>query len=427
MREIMRLCLHRSSRLLILYMFLVTTAVAQHGKEIIHITTATTDITGLAKNISAQTGLKYSLNMQNASLKKKITIRPGNYPLSEVLEQIKKQAALQYKILGTHILFIDYSAGGNGSKSKSAPGTMQTPEAGPKSATAPKFLQTAKSAFAPKKAVSAPKPGAAHRQAKPLTPKRATRPAARQMRVVPAAAAKIDALPAENRVVLTAADTLVPVTPLMIAAQTDGLASFLRARLRTADTAKALPGAGKPATATTKNKWLQPVLKAGLTADELFYSGAHVQAGLQWLYGIAAYGTNFKNGQFRWGAGLSLPVTANGRIHVSFTTGSSSAAYERDTIYLRSVEEKERLHRLGIAWSRNLNSRLSMQVQLHYNLLHQSFAATDTSSSANPFIDNFDERYRVFKPPYTIAKSLGSNTADKSWLGLQLTLFFRFL
>jgi len=398
MRGIMRLCLHRSSRLLPAALFLAATAVAQRGKETIHITTATTDITGLAKSISAQTGLKYSLNMQNVSLQKKITIRPGNYPLSDVLEQIKKQAALQYKILGTHILFIDYSAGHASVKPTPPPVAAQVH----------------------------------HTVVKP-TPK-----------AVAAKAGVNGKTPSVKRVVLTPADTVEVMRPLQAAAPTDRLASLLIARLQSADSARAAAamvpvkkaaapdktaaaGGNVEAAAGIKWNWEQPVIKAGLSFDELFYGGVHVQAGMQWLYGIAAYGTDFKNGQFRWGAGFSLPVTENGRIHLNFTTGSSSSWYPQDTVYFRDVLEKERLHRIGLAWSHTISNRLSVQVQLHYNILHQSFTATDTSSMAIPLIDNFDERYRVFKPPYTITKSLGSNTADKSWVGLQIGLFYRFL
>jgi len=372
---------------------LVKVAAAQHGKEIIHITTTSaTDITGLAKNIAAQPGLKYSLNMQNASLRKKITLRPGNYTLSQVLEQVKKQAALQYKILGTHILFIDYSAAVT--RSKPLPATVPS-----------KVKHTV------------------HRQ---LPPK-----------AKPVIVARVKQEQPEVKREAASGDSVVALTPLGVNVAANGMANFLTARLK-ADSLRGRPSslpakngmvqAGNEAAARERKfHWLQPVTEAGFTADELFYSGVQAQAGLHWLYAIAAFGTDYRHTQFRWGGGMSLPVTENGRLHLNFTTGASAAFYPRDTsVLLKDVWEKERLHRFGIAWSNRIGQRFKIQAQVHYNLLHQSFTATDTSSW-DAFTGNFDERYRVFRPPYTISKSVGANTATKSWLGIQVTLFFHFL
>ncbi|GGH69580.1 hypothetical protein GCM10011379_27030 [Filimonas zeae] len=417
-------------------MFLWNTAAAQQGKETIHITTSTTDITSLAKDISAQTGLKYSLNMQNTSLRKKIVLRPGNYPLSQVLEQVKKQAGLQYKILGTHILFVDYSAGSAAAKSapaaKSASNAKPTPAVKPGLAVKPApVTKNGQALQTPSKVVKRTVPVKVQTRIHKPTP--------------PTSAVKVGQ-PAEKKSLTPVDSSVIPIAARQWAATANNNTAFLMAAwLKARDTVLPVQPAKKavatstlpvqPAAVNTaeqpdrKRGWWQPVLKVGVTADELLYAGAHVQAGLQWLYGIAAWGTNFKNAQFRWGAGLSLPVAGSQQIHVNFTTGAASAFYAEDSAY-RAVWEKERLHRLGIAWSKDIGSRLNIQVQLHYNLLHQSFtAATDTSAATdrNPLTGNFDERYRVFVPPYTLGKTTGSNTADRSWLGMQLTLFYRFL
>lgn len=416
MRGIMKFCLPKNSRLLVACLLLWGTAAAQREKETIYITTAATDITSLAKNISAQTGLKYSLNMQNASLKKKITLKPGNYTLAQVLEQVKKQANLQYKILGTHILFVDYSAGN--AAVKAAPGTTakQTLQAPPKAATRTivKKVQTA-----PQHLVK-PHRSAAAVKVQPPQQKRlpvingGIIPASEKQRIITADNSSAFSIAAW----LKGRDKLLPQAAIMPAK-----------KAAVAGTAPVPPAAAAAKQPYNKRAWWKPMLKAGVAADELLYGGAHVQAGLHWVYGIALWGTNFSNSQFRWGAGLSLPLGATQRIQLNFTTGTSAAYYAEDSAY-REVWEKEKLHRLGIAWSKDIGNRLSMQVQVHYNLLHQSFTAardTGTIDIKNPLTGDFDQRYRVFTPPYTIRKSTGANTADKSWLGIQLSLFYRFL
>ncbi|MCF6401460.1 hypothetical protein L3C95_01160 [Chitinophaga filiformis] len=80
----------------------------QYEKAIVKISQTPIDITSLAKTIAKQTGLQYSLNMQNASLKKRITLKVGKWQLSDILKQIQQQAGLNYRILGDHILFMDY-------------------------------------------------------------------------------------------------------------------------------------------------------------------------------------------------------------------------------------------------------------------------------------------------------------------------------
>lgn len=406
MRIPVPLFLQKNRLLLIAGILLIQTAAAQHGQERVRITTATTDIASLAKNISAQTGLKYSLNMQNASLRKTVTIRPGSYRLSDVLEQIKKQAALQYKLVGTHILFIDYSSGSGNSVAAAA----KVPAKKPVHHSVQKYHT------------------AVTKHTNGITQKKL--PVVKSVAVTDSTAHTPDSASFVAAPVVTPRDTTRDsyLTILRPLAKTTPVASVPLPVQALKDTT--LPAAANAVTRSrvTAFPWTKPLLRAGVSSDELFYAGAQLHAGLSWIYGIAAVGTSFSFSNFRWGGGLSLQLTEKQQVHLNFTTGTASRHYDTDSFFVNGVQLKETLHRLGAAWSKQFAPRLSVHVQLHYNLLHKAFTVTPlNSSAADVFTGNYGEQYSIFRPPYTLRKTVNDTSADKSWIGAQLSLFYSIL
>src|SRR3954470_8267178 len=108
----MKSILKRINLFLFLLFLLTGKSYAQYRHAIVKISHSPVDITSISRLISSQTGLQYSLNMQNASLKKQIILRVGAWKLIDILKQVQQQAGLNYKIIGDHILFVDYQTGG---------------------------------------------------------------------------------------------------------------------------------------------------------------------------------------------------------------------------------------------------------------------------------------------------------------------------
>jgi hypothetical protein len=99
--------------------FLSGKLIAQnYDHAVVKISQTPVDITTLAKTIATQTGLEYSLNMQNASLQKRISLKKGKWELADILKEVQQQAGLNYRVIGDHILFMDYIVG---VKTKPAP------------------------------------------------------------------------------------------------------------------------------------------------------------------------------------------------------------------------------------------------------------------------------------------------------------------
>lgn len=364
---------------------------AQLQNKNIHITSPTTDITGIAKIIAAQTGWRYSLNMQNGSLRKKITLKPGNYKLSEILAQVKNQAKLSYKIVGNHIIFVDYVTKAH---------IVSTP--------VKKYPEKRRAALPAIKKLP---------EVKHIDTVVTTLPLPIVPDTIQPAPALKDTTPISNTITTTAVN--IPDTA-------DKQSAFKMRSVSRDSLYKATEKTVNSADANTMRRERKPILfaKAGFAVDEIFYANSVLEGGFNFLYGIASYGTTFQTGGFRWGGGISFPLNEDNRLHLTFTTGNMRKTYNFDT-FPQLLTLKETLHRFGAAWSRQLNNKVSMQIQLHYNLLLKDFTRNETVNKPNPLTGDFDKQYYIIKPPYTLSKSVGETSVTKSWIGIQCTFFYK--
>ena len=333
----------------------------QYNQAVVKISQTPIDITTLAKTIAKQTGLEYSLNMQNASLKKQIKLKQGNLHLSEILKQIQQQAGLNYKIIGDHIIFMDFQPAG----------TTKSPEI---------------------------------KKKKPVR----TDPVAK--RLFTFNPIKIQALRFfDVRAPLLAQfppiDHFKLIADLFVPKEIDLWRDTIPHKKK-----KIQLKQNEPTTTADieKGKWYRPFVKAGFSTDELLYANASLLAGIKYVYGIISYGTGFMGGRFRWGAGIPVKLNNEQQLHLNFTTGT---CYRLDT----SVHIfKERLTRYGVAWSKIYNSKWTLQVQLHYNNLTKPFYYSFT-------VPKSYEQFYYGKIPYSFS---GNDLNRKQWLGLQLSLFY---
>jgi hypothetical protein len=447
----------------------------QYDKAIVKISQNPIDITTLAKTIAKQTGLEYSLNMQNASLKKRIALRAGNWKLSDILKQVQQQAGLNYRIIGDHILFMDYQP----PVIKTAAPRVNTPVKATPSVKAVSNLKINRS-NAPL-AVKPPIPAVSQDTAAAITQNKDT-------------ATNKDAKPDTARTAGTMAKpTLIssgnkPDT-VSVLAKRNIRRSSAREKTRTgsliadykdrftlllpiynATTNYIIPKIPPPAlfegtdsagnkklppkvsvpslmkdiaAAKAKQKennnrqrrdrsllsfvgtgddvnWYKPFVNAGISADEVLYLNASLMAGIKFIYGIISYGSAFPGSRLRWGAGIPFNLNDKQKLHLTFTTGSLKRRTDPDTLISYGV--KESLTRYGAGWSKTVSPHITFQAQLQYNILKK------TSDSTRAMVQNLTGDYGHFEygsPSYILRGSYGEKGDFRRWLGLQISLFYK--
>ncbi len=357
---------------------------AQLTQRVITVTRSSMDIPGLAKTIAAQTGVAYSLNMQNTSLKKYVHLKPGKWKLEDVMKEVQAQVGLNYKILGDHILFTDYKPV---KKIDSVP------------VNKPENIQVAK-----------PANKAGHTSAKPFT--KVVKPSSPKER--PATAVNIsESLPIASSpvLILTSLHTDYKVTPPAMHVKPVQVASREQNPLNANRISKKesrhfeLPG------------WTSPLAAIGVTANDIVYLSATAKAGIQYVYGIGSLGFSSRGMRIRYGAGIRVPLDEENALHAEFTTGTFSRNYS-DTIK-PATKILERLNSYGVSWSTTMSGRLQLQLELNYSTLKKS---GDSSLSSVPAESNY---FGYGKALYrTKISAVTNNGQQTSWIGARISLFY---
>lgn len=173
------------------------------------------------------------------------------------------------------------------------------------------------------------------------------------------------------------------------------------------------------------NKNLLPILlNAGVSAEEVFYMNGTIQAGSTFLYGIVSAGTNFKLSCIRWGAGTSVGIGNQWRLHLQVTTGKMERPF--DSLNAPRTAKQRQL-RYSLVAGKQIGARLRLQVGLGLNNL-----VTRYYSEGKPFVQSRETMARVFKeldfihPPYTISNGYTLPAAKnvQRWIGFQAGIFY---
>lgn len=443
----------------------------QYDKAIVKISQNPIDITTLAKTIAKQTGLQYSLNMQNALLKKRIALKTGNWQLSDILKQVQQQAGLNHRIIGDHILFMDYqppvnkrvaantavqSVRTNVTTRPSKVNNKIAPVIRPKASS----LNQQQHTIAPPTAIAKNKAGATTtgnriKSSQTAGMKTKTTSIAGSSTSVSAGRKPVpytahpssqarnitDTMTTDNKVASLLLSPMYPVSSHY--ATSKGLSfSFFGSTDSTGN--KTTPGPRMPVpllmktiviakekqkedeqsgankTNTDGVKWYRPFVKTGFSADEILYLNASLMAGIKYIYGILSYGTAFTGGRLRYGAGIPVKLNDEQQLHFTFTTGTLNRRTSPDSIIAYGV--KEQLTRYGAGWSKTVNPHITFQAQLHYNILKK------TADSSSVFAQNAAGDYKRFeygKVPYVLSESYGEAGDFKRWIGIQISIFYK--
>ena len=445
----------------------------QYEKAIVKISQTPVDITSLAKTIAKQTGLQYSLNMQNASLRKRITLKTGNWHLSDILKQVQQQAGLNYRILGDHILFMDYQPPVNKSVTTSTTDVPSLPsnainqpsKAGndkaskavkPTTSSASQLKSTAKTTTVTNvtKNTSPEKTNISKATAKTVPATKASQTAdnndagATSNTTTPAR--KQDSITSSSKGISTVGSPAIdnkgsllqPLSPayavssytprmfsLALFDNTDNTNNKTTPVIRNTvqplmkSIAMAKEKKQKEHNGRQRNRssragrinaddvaWYQPTVKTGFSTDEILYLNASLMAGIKYIYGIISYGYAFPGGRFRWGAGVPLRLNETQQLNVSFTTGTLNRRTSPDSAIIYGV--KERLTRYGAGWSKTVSPRITLQAQFHYNILKK------TSDSTSVYAQTKAGDYQHFsygKAPYTLSESYGAYSYGQNY------------
>lgn len=346
---------------------------AQLTQRVITVTHSSMDIPSLARTIAAQTGVEYSLNMQNTSLKKYVHLKPGKWKLEDVMKEVQEQAGLNYKILGDHILFTDYKP--------------------------------------VKKADSA-------RMVKP-DPVQITKPAKKIVKpTVKTAVTRSENLPAISQ-------PAFEITPLYTDYHIPPPAININIKPgRVTNRDLKAPGTNSMTQKASKERrqmelpdWFSPLAEAGITANDIVYLSASVKAGIQYVYGIGTWGFSSKGMRFRYGAGLRVPLNENAALHAEFTTGTLSRT-SIDT-FPQKGKIHERLNSFGLSWSKTIKPRLQLQLELNYSILKKT--NDSTVNKVSPETNYFAYGKQLY---HTRISSAGNNAEQTSWIGVRVSLFY---
>ncbi|HEY8894041.1 MAG TPA: hypothetical protein VIM79_04480, partial [Niastella sp.] len=168
------------------------------------------------------------------------------------------------------------------------------------------------------------------------------------------------------------------------------------------------------------------LVKGALSADDVFYSGATIQAGKPWLYAIASWNTNFKLSGFRYGAGTSISLSDEWKLHLQLTTGNLTSNF--DTVGDR-WQFKTQLHRASIIGEVNCTKRFTIQFGPVLHLMKLTYSINDVKNAPGLSKAQVDQKFDLIKPIYTFSDTYTVNTAQskKIWVGFQVGIYYNFL
>lgn len=83
------------------------TATAVNLNTVINVDKTKSTFESLLHSISVQSGIVFSFSSKRIASTKVLQIHPGKQTLGNVLQQINKATGLEYKVVGTHIIFLD--------------------------------------------------------------------------------------------------------------------------------------------------------------------------------------------------------------------------------------------------------------------------------------------------------------------------------
>lgn len=314
----------------------------------------------LLKELSAQTGIRFSFNTSEFNVFVVVVIYKSPQTIREILEHIVKNRKLIYRVLGQHVIFQQSSQKSSQIK---------------------------------------------------ISPKPRTRISQDSTKLItrPARSIKIPAL-------IPVADRILNIAPGV----------EMKARPLPRSTISQI---GNSNGGFRKN--IPMLIKAGIRADDILYTGFEVHGGLQIIFGILNWSTNYQASGVRYGVGSLFDLSGDWRLGVSATTGKFSKNFLVDTFITRKIKVNSVLYSLNMTFEKRLGDQAVLQFGPTYNFLKTSYYYNGTRQALSgiPGIgQNIDRSYRIIKPAYLITNTFrpGNSSNKKSWIGLHLLLLYQF-
>jgi hypothetical protein len=361
--------------------------------------------------ISKQSGAKFSINTRKFPAGKFIRVKDHNQTVGGILQEIKRNTGVHYTVLGDHIILLDNPPP---AKRKTSPAvntthTVQAPRLPVKSSLLQKRTVTQN-----KNTTVQRKPPLANRQpdADKKVPYKSDTSALLHTEPIPSGDPVSYKSPVNDTGKTTSAIQVKP------------------------DSVKAPPPVRKQpklvndrstssATRQTEKRSIASnlLIKSGLLADDIFYGNPTIQVGIPYVYGIAAWSTNFRISGFRYGVGAAVPLSDEWKLHLQVTTGNLSSKF--DTANQR-WEFKTRLHRAGCIAEANLTRRLGVQFGPVFNLMKLTFYRAGKEVAPGLPTAHIDQKFDLIKPVYTLSDNFSINRAQstKTWIGFQVGIFY---
>lgn len=170
---------------------------------------------------------------------------------------------------------------------------------------------------------------------------------------------------------------------------------------------------------------LIPFVSAGMTLEESFMVNGHLQAGMPFLYGMASWGTGRGASGLRYGAGTSVWLSEDWRMHFQATTGKMLFDYDSSSFVQKQI--RMQWHKLALIGERRLNDHFGVQAGISLNILNSEYYTFKDPSPLGRPEEQALKDVRYFKPLYTISDNFNTNEprSRKMWIGLQLGVFYR--
>ncbi|MBC9908859.1 hypothetical protein [Chitinophaga varians] len=182
---------------------------------------------------------------------------------------------------------------------------------------------------------------------------------------------------------------------------------------------------GIPSSSDGPRPGLVPFVGAGVTLEESFMVNGHLQAGMPFLYGIASWGAGRSASGLRYGAGTSVWLSENWRLHLQATTGKMQFDYDSSGFLQKQI--RMQWHKLALIGERRLNDHFGVQAGISLNILNSEYYTfKDPTPLGRPEEEALKD-VRYFKPLYTISDNFNANEPQsrKMWIGIQLGVFYR--
>ncbi|WP_160716144.1 hypothetical protein [Chitinophaga solisilvae] len=168
---------------------------------------------------------------------------------------------------------------------------------------------------------------------------------------------------------------------------------------------------------------LAPFIRTGVYADETFYVNPTLHLGLPFLYGVLTWSSNLNKSLVRYGAGTSVRLADNWRMHLQVTTGSLNLnATDHDTLGTAlPLETKSNYLKAALLADKRVGKQFRLLAGVTFNQLSSTYYFRNNPVAPG---DRDYPRFANLQPP---GPPYGNNNENnkRQWIGFYLGIFYQ--